>query len=48
MAGIGAAIAAVWAGAGIYLGGVFRRHAPVSAVAPAEGLLAGATESATR
>jgi AAA family ATP:ADP antiporter len=25
MAGIGAAIAAVWAGAGIYLGGVFRR-----------------------
>jgi AAA family ATP:ADP antiporter len=26
MAGIGAAIAAVWAGAGIYLGGVFRRQ----------------------
>src|SRR5690606_22377419 len=25
MAGIGAAVAAVWAGAGIYLGGVFRR-----------------------
>ena len=31
MAGIGAAIAAVWAAAGVYLGGVFRRHSAEAA-----------------
>jgi AAA family ATP:ADP antiporter len=40
MAGIGAGIAAVWAGAGIYLGGVFRRHSV------AEATEAGGSEAA--
>jgi AAA family ATP:ADP antiporter len=35
MAGIGAAIAAVWAAAGVYLGGVFRRHSAATAAAVA-------------
>jgi AAA family ATP:ADP antiporter len=47
MAGIGAAIAAVWAGTGLYLGGVFRQHNAAVTGGPAKDLAVNEREAVT-